>query len=119
MIWVVTDDHAARAALAGLIAAKGYTVGELECGGDLVQRARFRPPSLIILDCAFLDSFGMLKAIRTDAATRAVPVIMFSVDDQDLRDKALLAGADAYVPKGSMDWAELLIEVSRYANPGG
>jgi hypothetical protein len=40
---------------------------------------------------------------------------MFSIDDQNLKDRALLAGANAYVPKGSMDWAELLVEVARYA----
>lgn len=117
MIWVVTNHHDTRKSLAPLIAAKGYPVEEFDCGEEVLKRVRFQSPALIIIDCGVSDSFDMLTAIRGEARSRAIPIVMFSIDDQNLKDKALLAGADAYVPKGSLDWAELLVEVVRFAGP--
>ncbi|HKQ49717.1 MAG TPA: response regulator [Phycisphaerae bacterium] len=117
MIWVVTNHQDTRRSLAPLIAAKGYQVTEFDCGEEVLKRVRFQTPTLIIIDCGVSGSFDMLKAIRGEARSRAIPVVMFSIDDQILKDQALLSGADAYVPKGSLDWAELLIEVVRFAGP--
>ena len=117
MIWVVTDHPQTRQALAPLIASKGYETAEMDCGGEALRRLRFQRPALIIIDCAVPDSFEMLKMLRGDARARSTPVLMFSIDDQNLMNQALLAGADAYVPKGSLDWAELLVEVVRLAGP--
>lgn len=117
MIWVVTSHHGTRQSLVPLVAGKGYPVEEFDCGDEVLKRVRFQTPALIIIDCGIADSFDMLKAIRGETRSRAIPVVMFSIDDQDLKDKALLAGADAYVPKGSLDWAELLVEVVRFAGP--
>lgn len=115
MIWVVTNHHGTRQSLVPLIASKGYQVAEIDCGDEVLKRVRFQPLALIIIDCGVPDSFDMLKGIRGDARSHAIPVVMFSIDDQNLKDKALLAGAHAYVPKGSLDWAELLVEVVRFA----
>lgn len=117
MIWVVTDHHGTKQALVPLIAAKGYEVSELDCGGEVVKRLRFQAPALIIIDCGVADAFDTLNTVRGEPRARPIPVVMFSVDDQNLKEKALLAGADAYVPKGSLDWAELLVEVMRFAGP--
>ena len=117
MIWVVTNHHVTRQSLATLILSKGYAVAELECGDEVLRRIRTQMPAIIVLDCGVTDSFDMLKCIRNDPRACTVPVIMFSIDDQNLKDKALLAGANAYVPKGSLDWAELLTEVIRFAGP--
>lgn len=115
MIWVVTNHPVTKRSLAELLAARGYRVGEIQCGDEVIEKVRFDSPSLIILDCGFPDSFELLKSLRKDRIARPLPVVMFSVDDQNLMDKALLAGADAYVPKGSLDWVELLTEVVRFA----
>jgi CheY-like chemotaxis protein len=117
MIWVVTNHANTRQSLMPLIAAQGYPVEEFECGDEVLKRARFQSVALIIIDCGFADSFELLKAIRGESRTRAIPVVMFSIDDQNLKEKALLAGADGYVPKGSLDWVELLVEVVRFAGP--
>lgn len=115
MIWVVTNHDQTGQSLVPLIAAKGYHVVELDCGTEVLKRVAFETPALIIIDCGVSDSFEMLKTIRGDARLRPIPVVMFSIDDQNLMNKAILAGADAYVPKGSLDWAELLVEVVRFA----
>jgi DNA-binding response OmpR family regulator len=115
MIWVVTEHQEARRSLASLLTQKGYEAAEIDCGDEVLRRVRFQEPKAIILDCGVRDSFDMLKALRTEHKARTVPVVMFSIDDQNLKEKALLTGADAYVPKGSLDWAELLMEVVRFA----
>jgi two-component system alkaline phosphatase synthesis response regulator PhoP len=117
MIWVVTDHHDTRGTLVPLIAAKGYPAAEIECGDEVRKRIQFQTPILVIIDCGMPDSFEVLAMIRAQVHPKPIPVIMFSIDDQNLKEKALLHGADAYVPKGSMDWAELLVEVVRFAGP--
>jgi CheY-like chemotaxis protein len=117
MILVVTDHRRTREILAPLVAAKGYKVAEIECGDELLKRVRFQVPSLVVLDCGMPDSFEMIAKVRAEPRTFSIPVIMFTNASEDLREKALLKGADAYVPKGSLDWAELLAEIQRFAGP--
>lgn len=119
MIWVVTNHDATRLSLSRLIAEKGYQVAEIDCGDSIVNRARFQTPALIILDCGVPDSFESLKTLREQPRLNGLPVIMFSIDDQNLENRAMLMGASAYVPKGSLDWAELLVEIVRFAGPPG
>jgi DNA-binding response OmpR family regulator len=117
MILVVASHLETRDALVPLIAAKGYKVAAVDCGDEVLKRLRFQTPSLVVLDCGVSDSFELLADIRTKARVPSVPVVMFSADDQNLKQKALVKGADAYVPKGSLDWAELLAEIKRFAGP--
>ncbi len=117
MIWVVTDHEQTRKSLAELIGAKGYAVQEVECGDDVTKRIRFRQPALIVLDCGIPNSFDLLQSIRKDARFGRLPVVMFSANNDGLRQRALLMGADAYVARGSLDWAELLTEVMHFAGP--
>jgi len=117
MIWVVTDHEETRESLVPLIAARGYDVFEVACGNELVKRIRFQSPALAIIDCGMPDSFQTLATIRAKPRWRTIPVIMFSIDDEDLKEQSLMKGADSYVPKGSRDWGELLNEVARLAGP--
>jgi two-component system alkaline phosphatase synthesis response regulator PhoP len=117
MIWVVTDHHPTRQDLVPLIVARGYEVEEIDCGDEVPKRVRFRTPSLVILDCGMNGSFDTLASIRAESRQRRIPVVMFSNGGESLREKALMKGADAFVQKGSLDWAELLIEVARFVGP--
>lgn len=117
MIWIVTNHEKTRTSLATLLASRFYRTEELECGDEVVTRLRFRTPKLIIIDCGLPDSFDTLRTVRGAAESRAIPVVMFSIDDRNMNEKCLLAGADAYVPKGSLDWAELFEQIVRFAGP--
>jgi|SRR5579859_3701485 len=117
MIWVVSDNQATRDALVPLIAALSYEVAGIECGDEVIKRSRFQTASLIIVDCGLPDSFELIAKIRSDPRSASTPIVMFSIDSQNRKEQALLRGADAYVPKGSLDWAELLEEVRRFAGP--
>lgn len=117
MILVVASHQETREALTPLVASRGYPVDAIECGDELLKRLRFQRPSLVIIDCGLKDSFKMLKSVRAEPVAAATPVVMFSVNDENLREKALLQGADAYVPKGSLDWIELMAEIERFVGP--
>ena len=117
MILLVASHTNTRAALEPLIAASGYEVAAIECDDEVHKRLRFRLPSAVVIDCGVPDSFEVVAKIRADIHWRNVPLLMFSADDQSLREDALLKGADAYVPKGSLDWAELIAEIRKFAGP--
>jgi len=77
-------------------------------------------PSLVVLDYNMGDTDGltMLAEMKKDASLAKIPVIMFSANDHQVREKALRAGVDAYVTKGSLDWAELYREIIRLVGVG-
>src|SRR5262249_28356829 len=64
--------------------------------------ARERHPDLILLDLNLPDIPGeeVLRALRDDPATRAIPVAVLSADNSRARMQRLLAaGANAYLTK--------------------
>jgi CheY-like chemotaxis protein len=64
--------------------------------------------------------FETIATIRADPRSASIPIVMFSRNERGLHQKALAHGADAFVAKGSLDWAELMDEVRRFMapNPG-
>jgi CheY-like chemotaxis protein len=117
MILLVASHPDSRQLLPRLISAKGYPVATLDCNDDLLPRLRFQPPALLIVDCDIPDSFNTLDLVRASPITTSVPVIMYSHSDTNLREKALAKGATAFIPKGSLDWADLLTEITRHLGP--
>ena len=78
--------------------------------GAYAERAGKPPPTLIILDLKLpkLDGLGVLKAIRGDARTRLIPVVVLtsSKEEQDLIQSYSL-GANSYVRK-PVDFTEFV-----------
>jgi CheY-like chemotaxis protein len=117
MILVVASHPATRDTLASLVSAKGYPVTALDCGEEVLKWVRFRSPSLLILDCDLEENFETLAKVRAEKRIAPVPVVMYSESDANLREKALGKGAHAFVPKGSLDWAEIMTEINRFVGP--
>jgi DNA-binding response OmpR family regulator len=117
MIWVVTDDVSTAEALTQLIQRKGYAVTVMSCASDLAARAKFRQPKVIIVDCGVMGSFDLVKSLRSDPEATKIALIMFCMTGTHFREQALGTGADAFVPRGSLDWADLLAEIQRFAGP--
>src|SRR3954471_18143921 len=120
MILVVDDHDDSRRALLRLLAMEGYEGIGVTSGAEALLFLRTHMPSLVILDyhMSDLDGLSVFLEMRRDPRLAAVPAIMFSADDSGLRDRALAAGIDAYVLKGSLDWSVLCAEVQRLAGPG-
>jgi signal transduction histidine kinase len=100
ILWA--DDNAdLRAYVAGLLAPYYLVEAVADCAMAL-EAARERTPDLILSDVMMprLDGFGLLRALRTDARTRTVPVILLSARaGEEAAVEGLDAGADDYLVK--------------------
>ena len=99
-ILVVDDDPIMRELLGIHLRNAGYEVQTAEdglAGGYRVLRSR---PDLIICDVNMphLDGFEFVAALRSDSATRAIPVI-FLTSDEEGQSRGKELGAVGYVSK--------------------
>ncbi len=117
---LVVDDHAdSREMLRHMLRHDGYNALPAASAEEALAALRAARASLIIADYDMpgMNGLELLKALRADAATASIPVIIFTANE-DLQPAALAAGADAFVVKGTLDWAVLHREIRRLAGPG-
>ncbi len=112
---LVADDNAdLRDYMRRLLTADGYGVEVVPDGEAALEAARRQPPDLILSDIMMprLDGFGLLAALRTDAALRETPVLLLSARaGEEARVEGLDAGANDYLTK-PFSSRELLARVS-------
>jgi two-component system catabolic regulation response regulator CreB len=80
----------------------GYAVTTAADGAEALKKARTQTPDLIVLDVMLpeMDGFEICKALRLDAATAKVPIIMLTAKAAEIdRVLGLELGADDYVTK--------------------
>jgi putative two-component system response regulator len=79
-ILVIDDDDYVRRLLRRLLSPVGYAVEEAATAEDGLARVRSDPPDLVMLDLHLPDRSGhdVLEAIRSDPATRLLPVVMLT-----------------------------------------
>ncbi|VTT96645.1 pas pac sensor hybrid histidine kinase : PAS/PAC sensor hybrid histidine kinase OS=Haliangium ochraceum (strain DSM 14365 / JCM 11303 / SMP-2) GN=Hoch_3141 PE=4 SV=1: GAF_2: HisKA: HATPase_c: Response_reg: PAS_9: HisKA: HATPase_c: Response_reg [Gemmataceae bacterium] len=111
---LVADDNAdMRDYVARLLAAE-YAVEVVADGEAALAAVRRQRPDLIVSDVMMprLDGFGLLRGVRADPATAAVPVVLLSARaGEESRVEAAAAGADDYLVK-PFAARELLARVS-------
>ena len=111
---LVADDNAdMREYLARLLRGAGYQVRTVSDGRHALEAARVDVPDLVISDVMMprLDGLGLVAALRGDARTAAVPVVLLSARaGQEASIEGLQAGADDYLVK-PFAAAELLARV--------
>ncbi|HEX8034523.1 MAG TPA: ATP-binding protein, partial [Ktedonobacterales bacterium] len=99
---LLADDNAdLREYLQRLLTAH-YDVEVVPNGSAALAAAQARVPDLILSDVMMpeLDGFGLLRALRDDPHTRAVPVILLSARaGEEATIEGLEAGADDYLVK--------------------
>ena len=82
--------------------AEHYEVEAVADGEAALAAARARRPDLIVSDVMMpkLDGFGLLRALRADAALANVPVVLLSARaGEEARLEGLARGADGYLVK--------------------
>lgn len=111
---LVADDNAdMREYLARLLRAAGYRVTEVSDGQAALDVVRAGTADLVISDVMMprLDGLGLVAALREDARTAAVPVLLLSARaGQEASVEGLRAGADDYLVK-PFSAAELIARV--------
>jgi signal transduction histidine kinase/CheY-like chemotaxis protein len=100
-VLVIDDDEVARYILRGLLADTRFTVIEAVCGEEgLGVVAAERPRAVFLdLDLPGLSGFEVLRAIRSDPATRHLPVIIHTSRALEEDEKRHLASEAAILPK--------------------
>lgn len=101
-ILVVEDDGAIRNNLARLLQLEGHEVHVAEDGRAGLQAARRLRPELLITDVNMpgLDGFGLVEAVRADAALGGTAVLMLTaLDDRASMRRGMTSGADDYLAK--------------------
>lgn len=100
---IADDDPMQRKLLALRLAHLGFAVDAVGDGADALEQVRRQPPDAVVSDILMpeLDGFGLCLAIRQDARTAHVAVVLTSSSYVEQADRELAAkvGADAYVPR--------------------
>jgi PAS domain S-box-containing protein len=122
---LVADDNAdMREYLARLLRTAGYHVTMVTDGQAALAAVRVGLPDLVISDVMMprLDGLGLVAAVRADARTAGVPVLLLSARaGQEASVEGLRAGADDYLVK-PFSAVELLarvrsnLEMARFRN---
>lgn len=97
----VDDTEAMRYQKTRVLRAAGYQVVEADTGARALQLAGEMLPDLILMDVKLPDMSGIdvCRQIKTDPATRMIPVIQISATFITEKDQqaGLLGGADIYL----------------------
>ncbi len=99
---VADDSQDMRAYVTRLLKAAGFAVEAVNDGEAAFAACLARPPDLVLSDVMMpgLDGYGLLRELRSNAATAILPVILLSARaGEEARVEGLSAGADDYLVK--------------------
>lgn len=99
---VVEDNSDIATLVRHALERAGHTVAEAASGRDALAKARSTTPDIILLDIMLpdFDGFEVCRALRSDAGTAAIPILMLTARGEEAdRVKGLELGADDYVAK--------------------
>lgn len=100
---LIVEDHPEQADLvSNLLRLRAYQPIVAEDGESGLRLARERHPDVILLDLMLPDinGFDVCRRLRTDPATRLIPVVMLTaLNDVQHRVHGFRVGANAYVTK--------------------
>ena len=99
---LIADDEPAVRLIVGRMLGEEYTVLEAADGEEAVDVAREQQPDLILMDLMMpkLDGYAACLRIKTDQATKGIPVVMLTAIGHELNKRfAEEMGADGYITK--------------------
>lgn len=101
-ILVAEDDPDIASLLSHYLQKAGFEAATVGSGREVMPRIRKEPPDLLLLDLMLpgLDGLEVCRALRADAVTAAIPVIMLTAKAEESdRIVGLELGADDYITK--------------------
>jgi signal transduction histidine kinase/DNA-binding response OmpR family regulator len=116
-VLVVDDDQAALETITRGLMREGFKVITASNGDDAVRLARSQPPDAITLDVLMpgRDGWTVLRALKADPMTSAIPVVVVSMlEDQDV---GYALGAVDYLTK-PVDRERLVASLGRFRDGG-
>src|SRR3954469_14363931 len=101
-VLAIDDDPSQRTVVVHMLRAAGFDVEVACAGGDGLARIRERCPDLVLCDIAMpgMDGFEVLEALRRDATTLRLPVVLVTArSDRDAVRRGMRLGADDFLSK--------------------
>ena len=102
VILIVEDDPKSRTLTRDILQTFGYTTIEATDGEQGVVLAKSKKPDLILMDIMMpvLDGYTACHIIKTDEATKEIPVVMLTSVGLELnKEFAKILSADGYISK--------------------
>ena len=112
-ILIVDDERQNRDVLEIMLAPEGFVLLSAASGEEALDVVARQPPDLILLDVLMpgMDGYQVVSTIKSNVATKHIPVIMVSaMDDRQARILGLRAGAEDFLSK-PVDRVELCVRV--------
>jgi class 3 adenylate cyclase/CheY-like chemotaxis protein len=98
--------------LEAILTPRGYDVVAANSGREALDRVAAESIDLVLLDILMpeMDGYEVCRALRADASTSFLPVVMITASGEQEKIAAIEAGADDFIAK-PIDQAELLARV--------
>jgi DNA-binding response OmpR family regulator len=101
-VLIAEDSSTVRRVVAARLIADGYEVLEAADGEEALTLTRSELPDLLVLDKVMpkFDGFEVVRALREDPQTQAVPIVMLTerTSEEDVLS-GLNLGVEEYIPK--------------------
>ncbi len=114
---LLVDDSATALMMERMVLAKGQYDLVTACDGEQALKAALAErPDLILLDVVMpkKDGFTVCRALRSEPATQAVPIIMVTTRGEEANvEVGFAAGCNDYVTK-PIDGLELMTKVRNF-----
>lgn len=121
-ILVVDDEPDIVRVVFRIMESCGYSVATAQDGFEALEKVRQERPDVIILDLNLpgMNGFEVCKRLRSDAATRSIPIVMMTAAYVSIEDarRGHTTGADEYVVKPFLR-SVLIHNVQRLLDRGG
>jgi putative two-component system response regulator len=101
-VLVVDDDPAIARILMRLLRTEGYAVDVAGDGESACELVAQHAPDIILLDLGLptIDGFEVCRRLKSNAATRLIPIVLITgLDERDRRIAGIKAGADDFIGK--------------------
>lgn len=102
LILIADDDEDILALVKAVLERSGHEVMAVGNGAEALASVRARRPDLAVLDITMphVDGLEVLRRLRADAETAALPVVLLSAQTQEADVvRGFATGASAYVKK--------------------
>ena len=101
-VLVVEDDAQLNELVGAYVKIAGFGYRHALDGTTAISEAQAHHPKLIILDIMLpdIDGFEVCRRLKSDQATRAIPVLMLTaLSQEESRRKGMELGASGYMTK--------------------
>jgi DNA-binding response OmpR family regulator len=109
-VLIIEDDRFLRRACHASLQQQGFAVTTAEDGEAGLSAVVRERPDIVLLDLLMpkLSGLEVLRAVKADTATRAIPVVILSNSSRtEDREEVMALGAVSYLVKSNLSLKEL------------